>query len=74
MNELLEVLKTGGTVMVITKVTILLGSIFAVVIGVERALFLRGFSSKARELHEQIVRAKERLGKADATGISVIEI
>src|SRR5712692_1457138 len=57
MNELLEVLKTGGTVMVITKVTILLGCLRAVVIGIERALFLRGFSNKARELHEQIVRA-----------------
>jgi biopolymer transport protein ExbB len=57
MNELLEVLKTGGTVMVITKVTILLGSVAAVVIGIERALFLRGFANKARELHEQVVRA-----------------
>jgi biopolymer transport protein ExbB/TolQ len=57
MNDLLEFLKTGGVVLVITKVIILLGSVAAVVIGVERALFLRGFSNKARELHEQIVRA-----------------
>lgn len=57
MGELLEVLKTGGTVMVITKVVILLGSFAAVIIGVERALFLRGFATKARELHEQVVRA-----------------
>ncbi len=57
MNDLLEVLKTGGLVMVVTKVIILLGSIAAVVIGIERALFLRGFSNKARDLHEQIVRA-----------------
>src|SRR5712692_5734538 len=57
MNELLEVLKTGGTVMVVTKLVILAGSIAAVIIGVERALFLRGFANKARELHEQIVRA-----------------
>ena len=57
MNELLELLKTGGAVMVATKVTILLGSVAAVVIGIERALFLRGFSAKARELHEQVVRA-----------------
>src|SRR2546423_4515266 len=57
MHELLEMLKTGGGVMVATKVIILLGSIAAVVIGIERALFLRGFSAKARELHEQIVRA-----------------
>ena len=57
MNELLEVLKTGGTVMVVTKLLILLGSLAAVIIGVERALFLRGFAAKARDLHEQIVRA-----------------
>ena len=57
MNELLEVFKTGGTVMVVTKLVILAGSIAAVIIGVERALFLRGFASKARELHEQVVRA-----------------
>ncbi len=57
MNELLEVFKTGGTVMVVTKLVILAGSIAAVIIGVERALFLRGFAAKARELHEQVVRA-----------------
>lgn len=57
MNEFLELMKTGGGVMVVTKLTILLGSIAAVVIGIERALFLRGFSSKARELHEQVVRS-----------------
>src|SRR3954465_11563954 len=57
MGELLDVLKTGGTVMVITKLIILAGSVAAVIIGVERALFLRGFATKARELHEQIVRA-----------------
>jgi biopolymer transport protein ExbB len=57
MSDLLEVLKTGGPVMVVTKVIILLGSVAAVVIGIERALFLRGFSNKARDLHEQIVRA-----------------
>jgi biopolymer transport protein ExbB len=57
MGELLEVLKTGGTVMVVTKLVILAGSFAAVIIGVERALFLRGFATKARELHEQVVRA-----------------
>src|SRR6185503_3459948 len=57
MHELLEILKSGGGVMVATKLIILAGSIAAVVIGIERALFLRGFSSKARELHEQVVRA-----------------
>jgi biopolymer transport protein ExbB len=57
MSDLLELLKTGGAVMVVTKLTILVGSIAAVIIGIERALFLRGFSAKARELHEQILRA-----------------
>lgn len=57
MNELLDVLRTGGAVMVVTKLIILSGSVAAVIIAIERALFLRGFSSKARELHEQIVRA-----------------
>src|SRR5436305_4640766 len=57
MHELLEMLKTGGAVMVVTKLIILAGSIAAVIIGIERALFLRGFSAQARELHEQIVRA-----------------
>jgi len=54
MQALLEMLKTGGAVMVVTKLIILAGSIAAVIIGIERALFLRGFSAKARELHEQI--------------------
>ena len=57
MNDILEVFRTGGTVMVVTKLVILAGSLAAVVIGAERALFLRGFAHKARELHEQIVRA-----------------
>jgi biopolymer transport protein ExbB/TolQ len=57
MNQVFELLLSGGAVMVVTKLTILLGSIAAVIIGVERALFLRGFSAKARELHEQVVRA-----------------
>src|SRR3954451_19567159 len=57
MHELLEMLKSGGAVMVATKLIILAGSIAAVIIGIERALFLRGFAAKARELHEQIVRA-----------------
>src|SRR5207237_4823915 len=57
MNEVVEVLTSGGSVMVVTKVIILAGSVAAVIIGVERALFLRGFAAKARELHEQIVRA-----------------
>jgi biopolymer transport protein ExbB len=57
MGELLEMLKSGGAVMIVTKLIILLGSVAAVIIGIERMLFLRGFSAKARELHEQVVRA-----------------
>ncbi len=57
MNEVLEVLMSGGPVMVVTKLIIVAGSIFAVIIGVERALFLRGYAAKARELHEQVLRA-----------------
>lgn len=57
MNDLLEMLKSGGAVMVVTKLIILAGSIAAVVIGIERWLFLRGFSAKARDLHEQVVRS-----------------
>src|SRR3954463_10113878 len=57
MGELLNLLKGGGAVMIATKVIILFGSVAPVVIGIERALFLRGFAAKARELHEQVVRA-----------------
>ena len=57
MNEVFEVVLSGGAVMVTTKLIILAGSVAAVIIGVERALFLRAYASKARELHEQIVRA-----------------
>jgi biopolymer transport protein ExbB len=60
MSELLELLTSGGGVMIATKAIILLGSIAAVIIGIERALFLRGFSTQARELHDQIVRPLER--------------
>src|SRR3954469_20250567 len=57
MHEMFEMLKTGGPVMVVTKLIILAGSVAAVIIAIERALFLRGFATKARELHEQIIRA-----------------
>src|SRR5438477_11669792 len=52
-GELKDLLQTGG----ITMVIILLGSIAAVGIGVERFLFLRGFSQRAQELHEVVIRA-----------------
>ena len=57
MGELLKLLGSGGGVLVATKVTILLGSVAAVIIGIERVLYLRGFYVKARELHEQVMRA-----------------
>jgi biopolymer transport protein ExbB len=57
MGSILEMFMSGGVVMAATKLIILLGSVGAVIIAIERALFLRGFSAKARELHEQVVRA-----------------
>jgi len=52
-SEVKELLQTGG----ITMVIIVLGSIAAVVIGIERFLFLRGFAQRAQELHEVVIRA-----------------
>src|SRR5438132_5170794 len=52
-GEVKELLQTGGVTMII----IVLVSIAAVVIGVERFLFLRGFSQRAQELHEVVIRA-----------------
>ncbi len=52
-GELKELLQTGG----ITMVIIVLGSVAAVVIGIERFLFLRGFAHRAQELHEVVIRA-----------------
>src|SRR5438309_9316600 len=52
-GEVKELLQTGG----ITMVIIVLGSIAAVVIGVERFLFLRGFARRAQDLHEVVIRA-----------------
>jgi biopolymer transport protein ExbB len=52
-GELKEMLQTGG----ITMIIIVLGSVAAVVIGIERFLFLRGFARRAQELHEVVIRA-----------------
>lgn len=52
-----EWLLQGGIVLVLTKLIILLGSVGALVIAVERALFMRGFSARAKELHESVIRA-----------------
>jgi len=52
-GEVKELLQTGG----ITMIIIVLGSVAAVVIGVERFLFLRGFARRAQDLHEVVIRA-----------------
>jgi biopolymer transport protein ExbB len=52
-TELRELLQTGG----ITMFIIVLGSVAAVVIGIERILFLRGFAARAQHLHEVVIRA-----------------
>ena len=52
-HEVMELLKTGGVTMGI----IVLGSVAAVIIGIERVLFLRGFATKAQQLHDVVVRA-----------------
>jgi biopolymer transport protein ExbB len=57
MHAVYEMLFSGGPIMVVTKIIIVAGSIAAVVICIERWMFLRGFAAKARELHEQIIRA-----------------
>jgi biopolymer transport protein ExbB/TolQ len=65
-TELSKMLWTGGPVLVATKVLIALGSVAAVVVAVERFLLLRGFDTRARELHEQVVRALLRGDGAQA--------
>jgi len=52
-GEVKELLLTGGVTMGI----IVLGSVAAVVIGIERFIFLRGFARRAQELHEVVIRA-----------------
>jgi biopolymer transport protein ExbB len=52
-NEIKELLWSGGVTMWI----ILLGSVAAIVIGIERTLFLRGFASRAQQLHEIVIRS-----------------
>jgi len=53
LGEVKELLQTGGVTMGI----IVLGSVAALVIGIERFLFLRGFARRAQELHETVIRA-----------------
>ena len=52
LNELLDMMKQGGFTMAI----ILAASVGALVIGLERAIFLKGFSARAQELHEAVLR------------------
>ena len=61
-TDLKELLQQGG----ITMGIIVLGSIAAVVIGIERVLFLRGFSARAQQLHEAVIRALLRGDAAQA--------
>src|SRR5436853_7734588 len=65
-TELSKMLWTGGPVLVITKVLIVLGSIGSVVVAIERFLLLRGFDTRARDLHELVVRALLRGDGAQA--------
>src|SRR3954447_22102936 len=48
-----ELLQQGGLTMGI----IVLGSVAAIVIGVERMLFLRGFAARSAELHQAVITA-----------------
>jgi len=61
-TELLELVKQGGVTMAI----ILACSVAALVIGIERALFLRGFTARAQELHETVLKPLMRGDTAQA--------
>jgi biopolymer transport protein ExbB len=63
-----EWLLQGGPILVVTKLVILVGSIGALIIAIERALFMRGFSARAQELHETVIRALLRNDAAQAAG------
>ena len=68
MSFVSEWILQGGAVLVVTKILILLGSIAAMVIAVERVLFMRGFSVRAQDLHEAVIRMLLRNDAAQATG------
>ena len=61
-HELKELLQTGG----VTMGLIVLGSVAAVVIGIERVLFLRGFATRAQQLHDTVTKALLRGDAAQA--------
>jgi biopolymer transport protein ExbB len=52
-GEMKELLLAGGVTMAI----IVLGSVAALLIFIERLIFLRGFSARAQQLHEAVIRA-----------------
>src|SRR5205823_6662865 len=52
-GELKLFLQQGG----ITMGIIVLGSVAALFIGIERILFLRGFAARSQELHQSVIRA-----------------
>jgi biopolymer transport protein ExbB len=62
LTDLRELLHQGGFTMAI----IVLGSVVALVVGIERVLFLRGFAARAQRLHEVVIRALLRGDAAQA--------
>jgi len=52
-HETFELLKMGG----LTMALIVAGSIAALFIGLERAIFLRGFAARTQQLHDLVIRA-----------------
>jgi biopolymer transport protein ExbB len=61
-GELKTFLQQGG----ITMGIIVLGSLLALFIGIERVLFLRGFSVRSQDLHQAVIRAILRGDAAQA--------
>ncbi|MBS2021984.1 MAG: MotA/TolQ/ExbB proton channel family protein, partial [Deltaproteobacteria bacterium] len=61
-TELIDLVKLGGVTMAI----ILAGSVLSLVIALERALYLRGFTARSQELHEAVVKALLRSDGAQA--------
>ena len=75
-NELVELVKQGGVTMGI----ILLSSVGALVIGLERLLFLRGFTARSQELHALVLRpllrgdGAQALSEANRSQVAVASI
>src|SRR5256885_6254469 len=60
--EVKQLLQQGG----ITMWIIVIGSLAALFIGIERILFLRGFAARSQELHQAVIRALLRGDAAQA--------